>query len=196
MKVYYIAAIYAAEKYKTSYEGLNKVLQKHDPALVNENFFGLSLEKLKNPRTGDSREQHYKKVLASIKKADLIVAEVSYPSSINVGHEITLALEFEKPVLALYSEGNSPMFLEGYQSDKFILAPYSLTKISDLDRIINSSIKKLMKAIDIRFNFFVSPKISTYLDWVSKEKRIPRSVYLRKLIEEDMRKEKDYSEGN
>lgn len=196
MKVYYIAAIYAAKKYQKNYEAINKVLSNLDPDLVNENFLGLSLDEIKSSSSEDNQntKDHYKKVLGSIKRADIVVAEVSYPSSINVGHEITLAMEYEKPVLALYSKGNSPIFLEGYQSEKFILAEYDPEDLSGLDRLINSSVKKLMKAIDIRFNFFVSPKISNYLDWVSREKRIPRSVYLRRLIEEDMKNFPEFSQ--
>jgi hypothetical protein len=45
---------------------------------------------------------------------------------------------------------------------------------------------------DVRFNFFISPQIGNYLDWVSKNKRIPRAVYLRRLIEEDMKNNKEY----
>jgi len=48
------------------------------------------------------------------------------------------------------------------------------------------------KNIDVRFNFFVSPKIISYLDWVSKNRMVPRSVFLRELIEKEMKKDKDF----
>jgi hypothetical protein len=47
--------------------------------------------------------------------------------------------------------------------------------------------------VDTRFNFFISPSIGNYLDWISKNKNIPRSVYLRTLIEKDMVINKEYN---
>ena len=47
--------------------------------------------------------------------------------------------------------------------------------------------------MDTRFNFFISPKHGNYLDWISKNKKVPRAVYLRRLIEKDMDENKEYS---
>jgi hypothetical protein len=44
----------------------------------------------------------------------------------------------------------------------------------------------------VRFNFFVSPKILTYLDWVGQKRMIPKSVFLRNLIEREMKKDRDF----
>jgi hypothetical protein len=38
-----------------------------------------------------------------------------------------------------------------------------------------------------RFNFSVSPEIKAYLTWVQRTKHIPRSVYVRKLVEKQMK---------
>ncbi|MBU1088374.1 hypothetical protein KKA02_00630, partial [Patescibacteria group bacterium] len=82
------------------------------------------------------------------------------------------------------------------------LKPLTIFRSLDSDKLVNfvydkKNLKeKLQKAlidavgkIDVRFNFFVSPKILSYLDWVAKTKRIPRSVFLRGLIEKEMRKD-------
>jgi hypothetical protein len=52
-----------------------------------------------------------------------------------------------------------------------------------------------LENIDTRFNFFISPKIGNFLDWIAKKKKLPRAVYLRKLIEDDMDKNKEYSKA-
>ena len=61
--------------------------------------------------------------------------------------------------------------------------------------MVASALDYVSSAQDVRFNFFISPTIGLYLDWISKNKRIPRAVYLRKLIEEEMRENKEYKES-
>jgi hypothetical protein len=49
---------------------------------------------------------------------------------------------------------------------------------------------------DTRFNFFISPKHQNYLDWIAKYKKVPRSVYLRELIETDMANNSEFIESS
>lgn len=195
MKLYFCAAIYAKDSYGTDYNIIVEQLRSlyGKGSVVSEHITGVDLKSIKK-QEGGSRIDFYKSVDRWIKSSDVFVAEVSFPSSINVGHEMTRALDYEKPVLALYQKGKSPMFLEGFQNDKFILAEYDPKDKAGLERLVKKSIKKLMKATDIRFNFFISPEISRYLDWVAKYKRIPRSVYLRDLIENEMEENTEYKE--
>lgn len=65
--------------------------------------------------------------------------------------------------------------------------------MNNLDGILAKAVEDAMKHADVRFNFFVSPKILAYLDWVAQKRMIPRSVYLRNLIEKEMKKNKDFS---
>jgi len=144
----------------------------------------------------DERLGFYKQFLKKVSSSDFIVADVTYPSSLGVGSAISIALDKGKPVLALYKTGKEPHFLFGLglEDEKLILIPYK--EVSEIPNIVRKGLKQVRAIQDIRFNFFVSPKISNYLHWISKEKRVPRSVYLRRLIEEDMKKEKEYAEAN
>jgi len=45
---------------------------------------------------------NYHQVLKWISAADLVVPEISFPSGLDVGHQITIALERGKPVICLY----------------------------------------------------------------------------------------------
>ena len=38
--------------------------------------------------------------MKNISKADIVVVEISFPSTVNVGHELSLAMEKGKPVVA------------------------------------------------------------------------------------------------
>ena len=49
--------------------------------------------------------------------------------------------------------------------------------------------KKVAKPLDDAEKL-LKPKIANYLDWIARKKRTPRAVYLRRLIEEDMKASK------
>lgn len=182
MKIYFTASIKGRKKYFGNYKKIIETLQDLDHKVIenvckhsSDDVYGLSdKEKIK----------FYKGVLNWINKADLVIAEVSYPS-LRVGYELSLALEKGKPVIVLYINENASYFLKGVDSEKFLYFKYD---IAGLKKIIQNAIGFAKDQMDVRFNFFISPKIGAYLDWVSKTKKTPRAVYLRRLIEEDMAK--------
>ena len=75
--------------------------------------------------------------------------------------------------------------------DLLLLAPYN---DGNLETVLADALDYASSHQDVRFNFFISPAIGNYLDWISKEKKIPRSVYLRNLIEKDMEENEEYHE--
>lgn len=136
-----------------------------------------------------SRKEWYDLAIKNIKKSDVVVVEISYPSTANVGHELTYALESGIPVVALYKKGRDPLFLQGIVDEKLTIMEYDDENLED---VLGEAIDYATSQQDTRFNFFISPRIGNYLDWISKRRRLPRAVYLRRLIEEDMKKNKDY----
>ena len=129
--------------------------------------------------------------LTKMKKlADLVLVEVSR-QSLGIGQEISLALSLGKPVIALYEEGHRPHVLRDEGGDLLVLSPYSN---DSLEEVVAGALEYASSHQDVRFNFFISPAIGNYLDWISKEKKIPRSVYLRNLIEKDMEENEEYHE--
>lgn len=184
MKVYFTASLRGKEQYGKNYKYIVELLQGLDYQVESDHVLKESPESVDDV-SDEYRVEYYKKMLKWIASSDIVVAELTDASS-SIGHEVTLALEKEKPVVALCEKGKIPNIFKAIRNDKFFLLEYEDLNV-DLKRILLSTIKKAQKTVDIRFNFFVSPKISNYLDWVSREKRIPRSVYLRRLIEEDMK---------
>jgi hypothetical protein len=186
MKIYFVASIKGREKYRENYERIITLLGKKGHQVVEQTL---------SPSTKDvyglsdhDKILFYKKVLKWINQADIVIAETSYPS-LGIGFEISQALEKGKPVVVLYTEEETPHLIQGVESEKLFLVKYGLDNLSGtLDQII----KDAKEQMDVRFNFFIPPKIGAYLDWISKNKKIPRAVYLRRLIEEDLKKNKDY----
>jgi hypothetical protein len=143
-------------------------------------------------KTDEQRIKYYKQVLAWIASSDVVVLEVSFPSTLHIGHEITLALDKGKPVVALYKKGFEPSFFLGLEHEKLLWVEYT---DADLEKSLTDSLDFALQQSDVRFNFFISSQIGIYLDWISKNKRIPRAVYLRKLIEEEMQHNSEYNES-
>ena len=190
MKIYFVGSIAAYESNVYDYKLITSTLR----ALGHE-VFDTHMERSLDAVKSDSsayRANYYKELIKKIKMSDVVVAEVSFPSSINIGHEITLALEYEKPVFALYVHGKSPMMLEGNLNEKFIMGEYSTSNEDDFKVLLEKNLEKLIGLSDIRFNFFISPKMSRFLDWISKDRMIPKAVFLRKLIEDEIDKAKDF----
>lgn len=134
------------------------------------------------------KKVNYLESIDSVKKADIVVMEVS-GHSMSMGYLISKALEMNKPVIALHKKEYSPNFIKGISDPKLIISEYAE---EDVEEIMGKSLKKAAGLIDVRFNFFVNSKILNYLDWVSQKKMLPRSVFLRNLIEHEMKKDKEF----
>lgn len=136
----------------------------------------------------ETKKENYLHVIKCIKKADIVVMEIS-GHSVSMGFILSKAIEENKPVIAMYTAEMDPVFVKGIVNSKLILAEYNK---KNLEQVISDSINKAKCLVDMRFNFFVSPKILNYLDWVAQKRMIPKSVFLRHLIEREMKKDKDY----
>lgn len=138
-----------------------------------------------------SHEEMVKKVrqaVETLKKADITIMEIS-GHSMSMGYLTAKALEFGKPVIYLQRESTQPHWMEGLDDPKLLSVKYEDGNVTE---VLDKAIAKAKELIDVRFNFFVSPKILSYLDWVSQKRMQPRAVFLRNIIEKEMRKEREF----
>lgn len=189
MKVVFSASHSQSKDLEEYYDRITNLLDERGYEVFSGTLFGkkshTELEKDQK-----RREEWYKDTMKNIRECDFVIVEISYPSSANVGHELTYALDLGKPVIALYLSGRDPLFLRGRVDDKLTILPYTT---HDLEQVLASAFDYALSAQDVRFNFFISPAIGRYLDWVAKKKRVPRAVYLRRLIENEMKDNKEYA---
>lgn len=138
----------------------------------------------------DSKQitDNYKELMGDLANADVLVVEISV-HSMSLGFLINKALEMGKPVISLYTKDHQPFLFAGIENDKYQGFEYSLSNIHD---ILKEAFDYAQNIVDTRFNFLISPSLLNYLDWIAKNRRIPRSVYLRRLIEADRDRNKDY----
>jgi hypothetical protein len=182
MKIYFTASIVGKKHFLTNYQKIISILEKHHHRVKSDHIINVSENQI-NMQSKPDREKFHKKLKKWIMDSDCVIVETSFPS-ISVGFEISLALNLGKPVLLLYTN-EAPTLLSSYNDEKLLCEKYtSETLIGIVEDFINYAEGKC----DQRFTFFISPTIGDYLEAVSRRKRIPKSVYLRRLIEKDISK--------
>ena len=188
MKIYFSASRFYREQFKENYKEITEVLKTDGVTVLDNSQLKTSVGSYEV--SDEKKIVIYKDMLRSIDKADLCVFEGSHPSTLHIGHEISVALSKNKPMIILYTKGHEPILFKGLIDAKIIWIEYNS---ENLRKKLSAAIEEAKKQEDVRFNFFVSPKILNYLDWVAQKRMIPRSVFLRNLIEREMRKDKDFS---
>ena len=185
MKIYFTASITGKKHYEKNYRLIVNTLRSLGHKLILNHLF----ERTAVEVWGQSEEidkVFCKLLMGWLKECDLVIAEVTYPS-IGVGFEIAFALNKLKPVLALYSSEQPVPLLKGMEGDQLIIERY---EPENLKASLKNLLKLLSEKIDTRFTLLLPTNIVSFLDELSKKKKIPRSVFIRSLIEREMKGEK------
>lgn len=188
MKIFFNASLTGKKLYQSNYLAIIDQLEKLGHTIISAPVKTGEIIKVAQA-SQEQAEKYYEDLMKSIAAADINIFEVSYPST-GIGHEIAVSLHKGKPVIALYVKDKNPYIFDSVIDEKLQVIEYN---IRDLGKILVDVINYALDQQDVRFNFFISPEIQQYLDWVAKYKRIPRAVYLRELLERDMRENKDWS---
>ena len=190
MKIYFVASPRLVVKDPELYKRIHHYLAKNN-VMLSDKLLKWTYKKLLDKIYDDNDKEGasaYKEAIDKVKKADVVMMEVS-GHSVTMGYLISKSLDLSKPVVVFYKKGTKILFLKGINNPKLKLKEYDKHNIENL---LDQAIEEAKKEIDVRFNFFVSPKILTYLDWVAQKRMIPRSVFLRNLIEREIKKEKEF----
>ncbi|MCR4330093.1 MAG: nucleoside 2-deoxyribosyltransferase [Candidatus Roizmanbacteria bacterium] len=184
MKAYFTASIVGKKLYYADYIAIVQALKKLNYTVTADHILKTKPEDM-GFETSKERQIFHKKLEAWIRTSDIFVANTSFPS-ISVGYEISMALHFNKPILLLHHTSvGAPSLLIDYKADEVICEAYTR---ESLPEIIADFVNYAKSKAESRFTFFITPEISLYLNKVAKKNKTPKSVYLRHLIEEDMKK--------
>lgn len=183
MTVYFTASIIGKKYYLADYQEIIKLLQSEHYQVIADHIINSSSPKILVEKR-EERIRFQQQLEKWINACDFMVAETSYPS-ISVGYEISMALYSNKPVLILFRKGDPPSLLAHHKDENLVCEKY--TKDS-LPGIITDFTNYVKGKTATRFTFYITAEISHYLEEVATKHKIPKSVYLRKLIETDMRK--------
>lgn len=186
MKIYFTASLTGKKYYEENYKKIVEYLEKLNCEVFSKHIFSSTREQIR--AQGRKERIKYLNLLhKNLSWCEAVVAEVSYPST-SVGYEMSLGISRAKPVVALYYEkgGDFPPLLKAHKEEDAMLVDYNLNNLKGTLIDCLNFIKT--KALEKRFTMLFSPKIINYLNKISKDKKVPRSVYIRKLIEEDMKR--------
>lgn len=190
MKIFLSASIYGKQHLEDSCQKIADLVAKSGHTIVADHILQTTNEQMAQWKKNQDIEFHHF-VMNGVKNSEALFAEISHPST-SVGYLIALAAQAGKPVVCFYHGTEKPHLFATLESenDKFVVAEYQ--DLKDLETLVPEMIEFVHQGQDSRFNFFVAPKHINFLNWIAQTKKIPRSVFLRKLIEEEMKKSGDY----
>lgn len=189
MKVYFTSSARATKTLKSNYQQIDSIISELGHVHL-DNYKDTNDAKKVYLGSHEENLRLYKRAMECMRIADVIVLEVS-THSLTMGYLLQQGINLGKPVVALYITGNKPAFAAGIDNEKLQLIEYTEENLKD-ELII--ALQNAQESSDVRFNFFISPAIGRYLDWISKVKKIPRSVYLRALIEKEISLNTEYKD--
>ncbi len=181
MRIYFTASIVGKKYHLPNYLKIIGYVKKDNHQIIEEHIIQGNESQLKQENKNE-RLKFQSQLDKWINNCDCMIAETSFPS-ISVGYEISLGLSRGKPVLILYSSGNAPTLLAHHRDEKLVCEKYTDDTLED---IIKDFLNYVQGANDMRFTFFITSEIASYLDKISRNQKIPKSVYLRRLIEKEM----------
>lgn len=185
MNIYFTASVSAKQKYLMEYRNVISYLESFGHTVLSKHITDITESQIQE----ESREEILKfqtKVEQWIKKCDCVIADTSFPS-VSVGYEIALALRIGKPILVFFGEGGPPSLLSYYKDEKLITERYNEKNYKE---VIDNFINFVRGKNELRFTFFITPAIAVFLDEVTRKEKLPKAVYIRKLIEKDMKHHK------
>ena len=125
----------------------------------------------------------YNTATSAIKHSDLLVAEVSFPST-SVGEQIAYASSLGIQVMCLYDKKimkTKSRYLVGTKSEFVNLIEYNR---DNLDQLIRTTIYSTIKNSFVKFNFISTVRLNTLLSRESKKLHLSKSHLLRSILQE------------
>ncbi len=185
MKIFFTASLHGKSKYNEHYRLIDEGVKAKGHTIKSDHILNYSIE---SSGGWDEQKnlQYHREVMDGIKQADALFVEASYAST-SVGYLICFAVQMGKPVIIFHSGVEEPHMFRTLEKLNEKLQVVRYASLEELKSEVPHALEFVADSQDTRFNFFISPDHSQYLDWIAKNRKISRSVYLRTLIEQDMR---------
>jgi len=184
MKVHFASSTSKLNHYKENYLAICRHV-KELGHIITRDWLDEAIKYYEDGKLEIDRESVYKKSIQSILTSDVVIVEGTV-SSFSVGHQITIALSKNKPVLFLVYKDASEKnyfknnFIDGIKSPLLTVAKYSLHNLRD---IIEDFLNQNKGGNTIKFNLVFTKEIDNYLDWASFTYKTNKSEFIRRIIE-------------
>lgn len=189
MKVHFTCSTNEFEKYFELYKLIRKTIRTDGHILTRDWLY----EELEHRKKGVKRYSNevYYKTLQAILDADVVVIEGTVPS-FHIGHQITIALQKNKPVLFLSlkpERGKWPTVGLFRKEEKRPLLYIKKYTRRSLKTILERFFQEYKKGPMTRFNLILEHDIENYLRWASLTYKKSKSDIIRNLLRQYMGQE-------
>lgn len=193
MKVYYTCSTAEFAKYEKYYTSIRNflVVEKH---ILTKDWMDEAQERIQSGRIEiPNIKEIYNDCIRAIQEADVVIIEDSV-SNFSTGHQITVALQRQKPTLVLWATPKhrhfKQTFIQGIESEYLEVAEYNLENYKD---IIRSFVKKYENAHQKnRFHLVLDEVERKYLDWAQFVKGKSRTKLIRESLRNEINKDEEY----
>lgn len=183
MKVHFACSTSNFIKYQKNYLKICEEIKKLGHTITRD-WIGEGVEFFKQKKTDIDRTDIYKKTIEAILASDVLVVEGTV-SSFSIGHQITVAINKNKPVLFLIYEKNDEKnyfrssFIDGINTPLITKKTYNN---NNLERTLEDFFNSNKKGATIKFNIVLTKEIDNYLDWASFAYKKNKSEFIRDII--------------
>lgn len=194
MKIYFTCSTAEFNKYKKDYLSIRDFIVVEDHILTRDwiNKADKKIKKTGRVELSDIREI-YKECITAINEAEIVIIEDTV-SNFSTGHQITIALQRQKPTLVLRSKPKhrhfKQTFIQGIDSDYLEVHQYNKKNYKEIIRTFINKYKDAHKKN--RFHLVLSEVERRYLDWAQFNKGESRTKLIRDSIQDQMDSDEDY----
>ncbi|MBI5358534.1 hypothetical protein HZB69_02800 [Candidatus Amesbacteria bacterium] len=185
MKFHFGGSSLGSKKYKDDYFLICKLIKKQGHSILHD-WLG---------KTGENKENMYKKTAEAIRAADGVILEGTI-SAVAIGQQLTLALDSNKPTLILiHLEAGEGPVVSGSFSDpaKRNLLYIERYTQSNLEQKLDGFFKSLAQKHGLtRINLVLDRTIDNYLEWSAFQKKKSKSQIIRDAMQKEIDQDLDW----
>jgi hypothetical protein len=192
MKVFFSASTADFMTYREYYFAIRDFLIREGHVLTRD-WLKPTYEKIQAKIDTVGIEEIYTAVMKALDEAELVIIEDTV-SNFSTGHEITVALQRQKPTLVLWCRPKhrhfKQTFIQGVKSDYLQVSEYNLDNYQE---IIRNFIKKYEHATQkTRFHLVIDEVERRYLEWAKFTKHASRTKVIRKALRTTINNDQEY----
>jgi hypothetical protein len=190
MKIFFTGSQRGRPQYGEAYTKLQRILEESNIEFISpQSHKYLDILDQKSIKKLSEDEIHYLFVSKAIELVDAVIIEASM-DTFRLGHESTLALIYNKPVLCLSQHRD---YSKSIRHPSFYGAQYS--DLDDLEIKVKKFTREVeSKLLSIRFNGMMSPRQKSFIEWLGREESKSLSEIIRDLIDSKMAESVKYED--
>lgn len=192
MIVFFTCSTKKIGKYASYYRSARDAVLKSGDTL-NRDWIDYSINLARRGISEAPTHIHYEDVVASIMTADVVVVDSTVPS-MAIGHQVTIALQNEKPVLLLKlkqkDSKTGKLFIEGSNSPNLEVHEYST--VGQIKKIVVQFLRKHESKPKKRFNLVLTGYLNNFLSWASFYYKKTKTELIHEAVENMLERDSQY----